>query len=425
MDNTSSSRRWPLLFILAGLALMFGLSIAELFGVGKPGFGPKQGMVALAGFWLLAAGVLLAFALPWRRVLTGVCFLLFSLTLAVFAADLWFSRVTERTPPANRSISLREWRPSTDFYPFPGRTWLSDSLEQKVYKFSTDANGFVKPSRVFQDPDIEIVFLGGSTTECMMVDEEARFPAKVGELLRPTFGKVNSYNAGKAGNSSLHSLNVLLNKVIPMEPAIVVMMHNWNELSPLMYGETNWNTTIRGRGVIEVRPDETPGSLLRKAIKTFVPNLQEQVMNRLSSTDEFAAMRERTVNQAIDYDFIHREFRKNLVTFVAICRSRGITPVLMTQQNRLKEEPDELIRGRVKLIEEQFQIDYAGYRALFRSLNDDIREVGAQEGVQVIDLAAAIPPEREFMYDMCHFNTAGSLKAAEFIAGELEPLADR
>ena len=38
--------------------------------------------------------------------------------------------------------------------------------------------------------------------------------------------EINSFNGGRWGNNSLHSINILLNKVIHMSPDVVLMMHN-------------------------------------------------------------------------------------------------------------------------------------------------------------------------------------------------------
>ena len=91
-------------------------------------------------------------------------------------------------------------------------------------------------------PDLTLVFLGGSTVACIYVDEESRFPSLVGQLLSQQTGKkVTSYNSGVGGNNSLHSLDILLNKIIPLKPDVVVMMHNINDLVALIYDKTYWS----------------------------------------------------------------------------------------------------------------------------------------------------------------------------------------
>lgn len=355
-----------------------------------------------------------------KKALLGVAITLLAAVVGLFGFEAFLGSQRDLVEGERyvRSIRLREWPPATTYMPVPGRTWLFDSLESRPYRVKVDPNGFLEPSRVYDDPDRVLVFLGGSTTECMFVSEELRFPSLVGKLLEPTVGKVNSYNAGRAGNNTLHSMNILLNKVIPMEPDAVVMMHNWNDLSVLMYHETTWTTKIPGRNTIVVeRKHKGPRDLAREVVQNLFPNILARLTQPGAAFDEFNELKGTGI--VVDADFIHDELRKSLETFVGICQARGIRPVLMTQANRLKAEPDELVRNAVKKVEAQFVIDYAGYRDLYESCNQVIRDVGRDRGVLVIDLAARVPQEREYMYDMCHFNDHGSQYVAEIIAEDL------
>ena len=56
------------------------------------------------------------------------------------------------------------------------------------------------------------------------------------------------------------------------------------------------------------------------------------------------------------------------------------------------------------------------------AFNDTIRQVGRKNGVLVIDLAKEVPPDKKHLYDMVHFNDAGSIYAAKIIAARLKPL---
>ena len=121
------------------------------------------------------------------------------------------------------------------------------------------------PSKIHDHPDLTIAFLGGSTTECIYVDEDNRFPYLAGRLLeRQTHLKVNSYNAGRSGNNTLHCLNILLNKVVNLKPDIVVLMENINDLAILMYEKTYWNTNPSRSPIQEKLPTfKTVGQDLR------------------------------------------------------------------------------------------------------------------------------------------------------------------
>jgi len=117
---------------------------------------------------------------------------------------------------------------------------ISDPLVRKGYRFRVDKDGFIMPSKIHDNPQLTLVFLGGSPTECSYVDEENRFPYLVGRLVENKTGlRTDSYNAGKGGNTSLHSLDVLLNKVILLKPDVTIMMHNVNDLAVLLFKKTS------------------------------------------------------------------------------------------------------------------------------------------------------------------------------------------
>jgi lysophospholipase L1-like esterase len=331
-----------------------------------------------------------------------------------------------------RYIKLREFNPlyRDVLVPNADALRMSDSLKKKKFVLRVDRQGFIMPSRIHAHPDLTIVFLGGSTTECVYVEEQNRFPYLAGRLLeRQTHLKVNSYNAGRSGNNTLHSINILMNKVVNLNPDIVVMMHNINDLAILMYEKTYWNNNPSRSPLVEEPPTfKTVGKELEQTFHlvrdlTF-PNLSREVKKlfhrgRQSRGDEFKEVRGKKIT--IDQDLLVREFSLNLQTFINICRARGITPVLMTQPSRLTDHPDPLIKKLMHGLKTSQGITYGEFKSAFDRLNQTIREVGAKNGVLVIDLAKEIPPVRENICDVAHFNDHGSRLVAARIAADLTP----
>ncbi|MBU4354014.1 MAG: SGNH/GDSL hydrolase family protein [Proteobacteria bacterium] len=332
-----------------------------------------------------------------------------------------------------RSIKLREFNPLYRDVLVPNQEAMrmSDGLVQKPYVLRVDRQGFIMPAKIHDHPDLTIAFLGGSTTECVYVDEDNRFPYLVGRLLeRQTHLKVNSYNAGRSGNNTLHCLNVLLNKVVNLKPDIVVLMENINDLAILMYDKTYWNDHPSRSPLMEKPPNfKTVGQDLEQTFHlvrdlTF-PNLARELkklspFGRQGKGDEFHGVRGKKIT--IDQDLLVREFSLNLQTFINICRAREITPVLMTQASRLTESPDPLIRKSMRSLEVSQGITYTDFKGAFDRLNQTIRDVGAKNQVLVIDLAREIPPVKENIADVAHFNDRGSRLVAARIAAGLTPM---
>jgi hypothetical protein len=365
--------------------------------------------------------------------------------LLIFLAVLCLAVVTEkllawkaggRQHPgvAKRYIKLREFDPlyRDVLTPSPEALRIADSLEKKDFVIRVDEDGYIMPSRIHAAPDLTLIFLGGSTTENIYVEEENRFPYLAGRLLEKKTGlKTNSYNAGKSGNNSLHSIDVLLNKGLGLKPDIAVMMHNLNDLTILLYEKTYWNQ----------HPTRSPLVEKRLSFKTVLKNLEETArmvrdltipqlagqwrrlfrLNFKGPADEFKEARGRKL--AFDEPLMVGEFSLNLQTFINLCRARGVIPVLMTQPSRLTANPDPLIANLMKNLEKQQGITYNEFRRGFDLFNQTIREVGARNRIPVIDLARQVPSTREYIIDVAHTNDRGSQFSAQLIAEALVPVA--
>jgi len=337
-----------------------------------------------------------------------------------------------------RYINLREILPFMDTVDVPPDKAVrdSDGLVQKPYRVRTDAHGFILPYNHYQKPDKTLVFLGGSTVACIYVDEDSRFPSLVGRILTQETGKkITSLNSGVGGNNSLHSLDILLNKIVPLRPDVVIMMHNINDLVTLIYDGTYWGQNPTRKPIINFYFYKNLTGL--KALSTlardmYIPNLH--AATRILShkifgkrvkvqEDDFAYIRGKKLT--VDQAAILREFKMNLQTFINICRARGITPVLMTQFNRYKPHPDPKVLKAMQGFQSDSGIPVREFMDLYARFNQAIREVGQANGVLVIDLAALIPQDKKYIYDVVHLNTRGSRLAAKLISDRLEPLVSR
>ncbi len=319
-------------------------------------------------------------------------------------------RLKENTPLQNKMLS-----PSDD------KIALSDSLENKPYSFKTDQNGFIFPSTTHQQADKVIAFIGGSTTECMYVDEDKRFPALTGKLLEDNSSKkINAINAGVSGNNSMHSINTLLNKIIPMKPDVAVFMHNINDLSVLLHENTYWNSNQHRSLIIE--EDHSIKALVKQLFPNSYNFAFEMKRKLLGDGSEFENTNEDGHNQpTLSNEKMLSMFKTNLNMFVEISKANNITPVLMTQASRFTERPDEVVMKNLQNLDEM-GLSYAEYRSLFETMNETIRIAAAEKSVLLIDLAKEVPQTNEYMADPVHFTNQGSEFVANIISAKLAPL---
>jgi hypothetical protein len=350
-----------------------------------------------------------------RTAIMAVFYSFISLVLLLGAVFVVKAMRDEAKRGYERYIVMREARPASDISKPPSKSLLAvvDGLEDRLYRLHVDGNGFIMPSKVHDKADREVVFLGGSTTECHYMDEDVRFPYLVGRELEKTIGlKINSYNGGHAGNNTLHCIFLLQGKVVPMHPRIAVLMEDINDLTSLMVLGGYW-TPHATRGIVQEKEYDIVTTWVLKHFAGY---------KRLDTTgdDEFLSERKRLAH--LDPAAFSEAYRKNIELFVFVCRQHGITPVLMTQFNRIAENlPDNLSR-QIAPMREAWRFTYAQYRDTYSALNETVRAVAKEQNVALVDLDREVPKSPEFMYDIVHLNAKGSRRVAGVVAKALEPL---
>ncbi len=291
-----------------------------------------------------------------------------------------------------RHVRLRELPPDLVWIAVPSEEQLSgsDGLVRREYSVRTDDAGFMMPSRIHDAPDLTIIFLGGSTTECVYNDETKRWPYQVGRLIEQQTGlRINAINGGKGGSHSLHSITVLLSKVIPLEPDFVVLMHNINDFAHLLHHRSYWNRDSE-RSIVISRPVNQPPltqlALFAKSIRNAtIPKIYFTV-KRLFGQQLTTAWHDNApfapVPTSGKVALTDTQFRKSLRTFVAIARIWGCIPVLMTQSNRLGDEGDRdssLAWMAVRQRSEEIGLGYGEFKRQYDQFNQAVRQVATEE----------------------------------------------
>lgn len=377
--------------------------------------------------------------MSWIR---DIFLIIVSCLIAIKGTDLLFVAIVGEPSKnylstAERVITLRELSPLQAIETIPEDQLMknTDGLEQKPYVINTDENGFIRSANErLQDPAFEVVFFGGSTTETLYTEVQNRFPAVVETLLREEYGIAsNVHNAGVSGNNSMHSNLKLLAKGIDQGVDAAVLMHNINDLSLLSKTGSYWQAP-KNRAIIRegkwVHPDERSigqsikqhvGDIARTLKDILAPNIYTYLEPRVqpllvssretSNKDEFHVFRDATLQ--VSEDKILRDFERSVRTFVLICQTWDIQPVLMTQFNRITNK-DPIFTQAYNELEQALPTDE--FVALYGRYNDIIREVAGDYQIALVDLAKAIPQTSEFVYDSVHINDNGSRLVGELIA---------
>ncbi|MGB0403677.1 MAG: SGNH/GDSL hydrolase family protein [Salibacteraceae bacterium] len=355
----------------------------------------KPGLLKKGVFSVIPLFLLLLFAEVFLRVFRPNL-----TTKSKFAIVSVFEKFHSPNPfnqSSDRSIRMRERQPEFFQCITPNYEQLSnsDALIEKEYCLTTDSNGFIQPSRIHSSPEISIVFLGGSTTECEFVSEKVRFPYLTGRLIESKLDKkTNSYNAACSGNNIMHSIDLLLHKVIPINPDIVVLMHAVNDWNVLVGEKTYWNSHHSKSLIIDPR--------------------SESIFKKKNGSISESDTAENYNLERIVFEYFQAQ---NL--FVDICERYHIQPVLMTQSSRFTNEGDEIIHKGIRKFNKERGYSYSDSKLLQDTLNSITRTTAIQRGILLIDLDKEIPKTKEFMYDIVHYHDQGSKAIAAIISDSL------
>jgi len=206
------------------------------------------------------------------------------------------------------------------------------------------------------------------------------------------------------------------------------MMHNFNDFIIFLYFNSYWDAE-ESRSNLEInnfnRKINIPRAI-KDLIIALIPNtyrklfeLKENLILKNNNNDEFSSIRNSKL--AFNIKHIHQEFKLSLKTFIALSKTRGIAPVLMTQANRLISSPDTslVIYKRLNETLADFGLDYIEYKNMYDSMNDIIRKVAFEHDITCIDLDRLVPSSSDFFYDLVHYNDKGSILVANIISKHL------
>jgi lysophospholipase L1-like esterase len=336
-----------------------------------------------------------------KKVLLAVVSTLAVLLLAELALRIFWNNPYSGTG-TDHVLKLRHHHPGIDQR--INREQIDPEIP--VVRLRTNNRGYIEPAVRFEQPDFTIVFMGGSTTECLAVQEDLRFPVLVSKMLEAKGLKVNCLNFARSGGTLHDSINVLLNHVIHDRPDVVVLMHATNDI-----GILKRDKDYRSR-------QGSPVSASQMA-KYFLQSLSSSssLFGMLRQAATVADIEEPDPEQFERFREIPEPgpFAARLRIFTEMCRAFGISPVLMTQP-------------QVSRLQNELTPAWSDPSAQ-NVFNRAIREVGEQAGAEVIDLAAMVAGYADDMeelkrifYDGSHVTDYGSQVYARIISQQLEVL---
>ena len=310
-------------------------------------------------------------------------------------------------------------------------------LQPQETTFTTNSLGIRGDElNIDEDADVtKIMVLGGSVTECLLVDDQDAWPHVAQELLREATEKeIWVGNAGQSGQNTLDYVahaQVLLPEI---RPDIVVVMPGGNDLQaaveerllPLDLIEDKallkrFATKLYQPGASRVFDEMEPSFtwFLIKQHRT-TPTLEFSDFYRRVKSARYGSPKQDEIADLADHLETYRANLKQLVE--AVSTNEGTQLVLMTHPSLWKDQmPDEEVRAL-----------WAGYscmgcpdpvfysrralRLALEEMNAITLQVCEEADLECFDLAPNLEKNLENFYDDAHLTTQGSRRVGRMVA---------
>lgn len=292
------------------------------------------------------------------------------------------------------------------YYPTPNYSKGLTSHNSLGYR--NDEFPLEKPAGVFR-----IVALGGSSTyDVSIPDNKQIFTAQLEKLLKEEYGyqDVQVINAGVPGYNSWEILGNLEYRVLDLDPDLVIIYENTNDVHARMVLPSSYRGDDLGRRQSWQVPHVAwweHSAVLRIVSRAL--NLTRQI-----SIDDFVTaptyvswpFESRLEDANLDPAEILKEnppiyFQRNLENMVAIAKAHDVQILLTTWAYS------------------PYLHDYAAeeyYQQGFQENNEVLKEVAASRAVPLFDFASLMPQDAQYWADGRHVNEAGAVVKARLFA---------
>lgn len=274
---------------------------------------------------------------------------------------------------------------------------------------------------------LRVLAVGGSTTECLYLDEEQAWPAQVEARWNASRPQAALWvgNAGISGYSTRHHRELLLEDPLVAEVDEVWFLVGINDLRHAVSGHDR-----QVSAALEARrraPAWRHLYLWRLAERALGSRSPEEAVIDLEGRDGAAypvrrrLRRERPHQEALPaLEGALVAYAARLRELVGLCRVRGATPRLMTQP--VLWRPDLSPQDEAQLwMGIRADGTYASAAALAEGMaryDDATRRIAGELEVDLVDLARRVTAPAAF-YDDCHLTVAGSREVAEAVLEHL------
>lgn len=364
--------------------------------------------------------------------------LVFSLGFSLIAAELFLRALAPLPDPYGRFKLVASPKPISRERPlkFSFPTEVEPGLPgmpRRPRRFTTNnvghRGGFL--ARPKPASEYRVFMVGASTTECLYHDDSETVTFVLQEELRRRQAgrrEWRVYGAGQSGDFSPDHLAVISQRVVHLEPDMIILFCGINDLSAAIFrldysffpsAATTRKYSFRNLLTFVATEFQLPRYLyssLKKLRGESVREALETIRSR-SNYREKVAVRKRApvATKRPRTDLV--SYEQNLRSIIGVARAHGIPLLFVTQPSTWNSRVDpKAAEWHWMTYREGVTYPPEWMDEALEKYNDVMRRLSAENGTPVLDLARSMEKSLEFFYDDCHFNISGAQHAGEALA---------
>ena len=310
---------------------------------------------------------------------------------------------------------------------------IKTQYKQQLYKgpelvsYSRDKNGFRGISSFDQPTRIEVLTIGGSTTDQKFITDTSTWQERLEKRYRKSGKDLSISNAGVDGQSTIgHIKNFMLwfPRIKGLKPKYVVFYIGINDVFRFQDDSRHdvmENYNMNGRIVAKFKDNSAIYNLYRRlsgSMKTSKLRVVHRTVDFAKTT--YVETTQLDSGFYANYDLYNvPAFKSRIRQLIDFTESMGATPVFVTQPVRYYIREGDRVTG-VDSMGLYKNVKYSGvdlYKILLR-LNKAIRET-AGDKYQVVELTDGMNLDDLDFYDFVHMTPKGTEKLADSLFSKL------
>lgn len=287
---------------------------------------------------------------------------------------------------------------------------------QGVARWTTNNFGFRGDDLVQPKPENEyrIFLIGGSTMECLILDDQDSIDAVVQQNVQQALGServIKVYNAGISGDRSDDHVAILSQRIVHLQPDALVVFAGINDLRAGIEAHDYLHFPTPAPAAWRLLVTQTQVGRLAYYLATLrPPALASAAEGPIETAYRVGVELQQSTELASTPPVPNVDaYANNLRSIAGIALGHDIPLILMTQQTTWNSPSDSDARDWHWLLRvgdvRYSEIDMD--RAL-EAMNDAVRDVAETADISLYDLAMQMPKSADFFYDDVHFNTRGA-----------------